>query len=445
MTRRYFGTDGIRGLTNTAPMTPEIAMKVGQAAGTKFLRGAHKHRVVIGKDTRLSGYMMEASLIAGFTSVGMDVVLVGSMPTPAVAMLTRSMRADLGVMISASHNPFHDNGIKLFGPDGFKMSDSDEAEIEALLETDIALADPAHIGRARKIEDARGRYIHFAKSTFPDHLRLDGLKVVLDCAHGAAYNVAPTALWELGADVEVLGVSPNGFNINDNVGSTKPQALSAKVLETGADIGIALDGDADRLIIVDEHGRIVDGDQLMALITTGWAQSGRLRGGGLVATIMSNLGLERYLGGLGLTLERTGVGDRYVLEAMRARGFNVGGEQSGHIILSDYATTGDGLVAALQVLAVLVESGKPASEALNLFAPLPQLLKNVRYAGGQPLDNARVKAAIAEGEARLAGTGRLVIRKSGTEPLIRVMAEGEDHALVESVVDDICDAVKAVV
>ncbi len=443
MTRRYFGTDGIRGLTNSAPMTPEIAMKVGQAAGTKFLRGPHKHRVVIGKDTRLSGYMMESALIAGFTSVGMDVVLLGSMPTPAVAMLTRSMRADLGVMISASHNPYHDNGIKLFGPDGFKMSDDDEIEIEALLETEIALAEPAHIGRARKIEDARGRYIHFAKSTFPDHLRLDGLKVVIDCAHGAAYNVAPSALWELGADIEVLGVTPNGFNINDKVGSTKPEALSARVVESGAHIGIALDGDADRLIIVDERGRIVDGDQLMALITTGWAQSGRLRGGGLVATIMSNLGLERYLVGLGLTLERTGVGDRYVLEAMRAKGFNVGGEQSGHIILSDYATTGDGLVAALQVLAVLVESGKPASEALSLFTPLPQLLKNVRYAGGQPLEQGSVKAAIADGEARLAGKGRLVIRKSGTEPLIRVMAEGEDHGLVEAVVDDICAAVKA--
>ena len=371
MGRRYFGTDGIRGLTNTVPMTPEIAMRVGQAAGAKFLRGDHKHRVVIGKDTRLSGYMMESALIAGFTSVGMDVVMVGPVPTPAVAMLTRSMRADLGVMISASHNAYQDNGIKLFGPDGYKLSDADELEIEALLEAEPKLADPAQIGRAKKIEDARGRYIHFAKSTFPDHLRLDGLKLVVDCANGAAYNVAPSALWELGADVEVIGVNPNGFNINDDVGSTKPAALQKKVVETGAHIGIALDGDADRLIIVDERGQIVDGDQLMALVTRSWHASGRLKGGGLVATVMSNLGLERYLGGLGLALERAKVGDRYVLEAMRAKGFNVGGEQSGHIILSDYSTTGDGLVAALQVLAVLVEDGRPASEVLTLFDPLP--------------------------------------------------------------------------
>ncbi|WP_300536515.1 phosphoglucosamine mutase [Sphingosinicella sp.] len=441
MGRRYFGTDGIRGLTNTVPMTPEIAMRVGQAAGAKFLRGDHKHRVVIGKDTRLSGYMMESALIAGFTSVGMDVVMVGPVPTPAVAMLTRSMRADLGVMISASHNAYQDNGIKLFGPDGYKLSDADELEIEVLLEAEPKLAAPEHIGRAKKIEDARGRYIHFAKSTFPDHLRLDGLKLVVDCANGAAYNVAPSALWELGADVEVIGVNPNGFNINDDVGSTKPAALQKKVVESGAHIGIALDGDADRLIIVDERGQIVDGDQLMALVTRSWHAAGRLKGGGLVATVMSNLGLERYLGGLGLALERAKVGDRYVLEAMRAKGFNVGGEQSGHIILSDYSTTGDGLVAALQVLAVLVEDGRPASEVLTLFEPLPQLLKNERFNGGQPLDTDSVKGVIAAAEARLSGTGRLVIRKSGTEPLIRVMAEGEDMGLVERVVDEICEAV----
>ena len=443
MTRKYFGTDGIRGLTNTPPMTAEVAMKVGQAAGLKFLRGSHKHRVVIGKDTRLSGYMMESALTAGFTSVGMDVVQVGPMPTPAVAMLTRSMRADLGVMISASHNPYHDNGIKLFGPDGYKLSDDLEREIEALLGTDIALAAPAAIGRARRIDDAQGRYIHFAKSTFPEDLRLDGLKVVLDCAHGAAYKVAPLALWELGADVIPIGVAPDGFNINDHIGSTHPAALQAKVVETGAAIGIALDGDADRLIVVDEKGKIIDGDQLMALITQRWQQDGRLRGGGLVATVMSNLGLERFLKGIGLELFRAQVGDRYVLEMMRARGLNVGGEQSGHIILSDYATTGDGLVAALQVLSVLVATGKPASEVLHLFDTLPQLLKNVRFAGGAPLGAASVKAAIAAGEARLNGTGRLLIRKSGTEPLIRVMAEGEDIGVVTQVVDDICAAVAA--
>ena len=443
MTRKYFGTDGIRGLTNTPPMTAEVAMKVGQAAGLKFLRGSHKHRVVIGKDTRLSGYMMESALTAGFTSVGMDVVQVGPMPTPAVAMLTRSMRADLGVMISASHNPYHDNGIKLFGPDGYKLSDADEREIEALLGTNIALAAPAAIGRARRIDDAQGRYIHFAKSTFPEDLRLDGLKVVLDCAHGAAYKVAPLALWELGADVIPIGVAPDGFNINDHIGSTHPAALQAKVVETGAAIGIALDGDADRLIVVDEKGKIIDGDQLMALITQRWQQDGRLRGGGLVATVMSNLGLERFLKGIGLELFRANVGDRYVLEMMRARGLNVGGEQSGHIILSDYATTGDGLVAALQVLSVLAATGKPASEVLHLFDTLPQLLKNVRFAGGAPLEAASVKAAIAAGEARLNGTGRLLIRKSGTEPLIRVMAEGEDIGVVTQVVDEICAAVAA--
>ena len=443
MARKFFGTDGIRGRTNQHPMTAEMAQRVGQAAGARFLRGDHRHRVVIGKDTRLSGYMMETALISGFTSVGMDVVMVGPVPTPAVALLTKSMRADLGVMISASHNPYVDNGIKLFGPDGYKLSDADEIEIEDLLEQEPKLVEPALIGRARRIEDARGRYIHAAKLTFPEELRLDGLKIVVDCAHGAAYQVAPSALWELGADVVAMGVTPNGTNINDGCGSTAPAALQARVVEEGAQIGIALDGAADRLIVVDEKGRIVDGDPLMAVIGTSWAKRGALQGGGIVATVMSNLGLERYLEGQGLALIRTQVGDRYVLEAMRSGGYNVGGEQSGHIILSDYATTGDGLVAALQVLACLVESGQPASEVLHAFEPLPQLLKNVRFEGGAPLEAASVKAAIADGEARLKGSGRLLIRKSGTEPLIRVMAEGEDQGLVEEVVDSICDAVRA--
>ena len=443
MTRKFFGTDGIRGRTNQLPMTAAMAQRVGQAAGAHFLRGDHRHRVVIGKDTRLSGYMMETALISGFTSVGMDVVMVGPVPTPAVAMLTRSMRADLGVMISASHNPYQDNGIKLFGPDGYKLSDAAEAEIEASLEEEPVLAAPAAIGRARKIEDARGRYIHFAKSTFPEECRLDGLKIVVDCANGAAYQVAPSALWELGAEVIPLGVSPNGFNINDGVGSTAPALLQERVVAEGAHIGIALDGDADRLIVVDEAGRIVDGDQLMALIAISWKHREMLRGGGIVATVMSNLGLERFLAAEGMNLLRTQVGDRYVLEAMRAKGYNVGGEQSGHLILSDYATTGDGLVAALQVLASLVETGLPASELLHQFDPLPQLLKSVRFSGGKPLETAPVKAAIADGEGRLAGTGRLVIRKSGTEPLIRVMAEGEDETLVADVVERICEAVKA--
>ncbi len=443
MTRKFFGTDGIRGLTNVAPMTAEIAMRVGMAAGTYFLRGGHRHRVVIGKDTRLSGYMVENALVAGFTSVGMDVVQFGPIPTPAVAMLTQTMRADLGVMISASHNPYQDNGIKLFGPDGYKLSDETEAEIEALLSTELALAPAPDIGRARRVEDARGRYIHFAKATFPARLRLDGLKVALDCANGAAYQVAPAALWELGAEIVPLGVSPDGKNINLGVGSTAPALLQETVVASGADIGIALDGDADRLIVVDEAGTIVDGDQLMALIATSWADTGRLRGGGLVATVMSNLGLERHLVERGLTLERTRVGDRYVLEGMRARGFNVGGEQSGHIILTDYASTGDGLIAALQVLAALIATGKPASELLRQFEPVPQLLKNVRFAGGDPLADAHVRAAIADAEAELLGRGRLVIRASGTEPLIRVMAEGDDEAQVRRLVDMICDAVKA--
>jgi phosphoglucosamine mutase len=443
MSRKFFGTDGIRGRTNEAPMTAAMAQRIGQAAGAHFQRGDHKHRVVIGKDTRLSGYMMETALISGFTSVGMDVVMVGPMPTPAVAMLTQSMRADMGVMISASHNKFADNGIKLFGPDGYKLSDQDELAIEALLEKEPKLVPAEQIGRSRRIEDARGRYIHAAKLTFPKHLRLDGLKVVLDCANGAAYEVAPSALWELGAEVVAIGVSPNGLNINDGCGSTDTGLLKNKVIETGADIGLALDGDADRLIVVDDHGETVDGDQLMALIGSAWQRSGRLTGGGVVSTVMSNLGLERFLQGQGLVVERTQVGDRYVLEAMRAKGYNVGGEQSGHIILTDYATTGDGLVAALQILAELVETGKPASDLLRLFAPLPQLLRNVRFGGGKPLEAESVKAAIRDGERRLGSAGRLVIRKSGTEPVIRVMAEGEDQALVTEIVDSICEAVKA--
>ncbi len=442
MARKYFGTDGIRGLTNTSPMTAAMAMRIGMAAGAHFRRGDHRHRVVIGKDTRLSGYMLENALVAGFTSVGMDVVLVGPMPTPAVAMLTQSMRADMGVMISASHNPYYDNGIKLFGPDGFKLSDAAELAIEALIEEEIELSTPADIGRAKRIEDARGRYIHFAKSTFPEELRLDGMKLVIDCANGAAYNVAPSALWELGAEVIAIGVSPDGKNINDRVGSTAPQTLSDTVVASGAHIGIALDGDADRLIVVDETGKVIDGDQLMAVIAASWARAGRLKGGGLVATVMSNLGLERHLSAQGLGLVRTAVGDRHVLEKMRSSGYNVGGEQSGHIILSDYATTGDGLVAALQVLAEVKRAGAPASEVLHRFDPLPQLLKNVRFAGGKPLDDPRVQDVIAAAEAELAGRGRLVIRPSGTEPVIRVMAEGDDRGQVEAVVDRICDAVR---
>ena len=446
MARKYFGTDGIRGLTNQGAMTAAMAMKVGMAAGAYFLRGDHKHRVVIGKDTRLSGYMLESALVAGFTSVGMDVVMTGPLPTPAIAMLTQSMRADIGVMISASHNAYADNGLKLFGPDGYKLSDEAEAAIEALIDGIDAgqtpLAPPAQIGRAKRIDDAAGRYIHFAKSTFPRDLRLDGLRIVIDCANGAAYKVAPLALWELGADVVSIGITPNGTNINDGVGSTAPQTLSETVVAAGADIGIALDGDADRLIVVDETGRVIDGDQLMATIAAGWARAGRLAGGGLVATVMSNLGLERHLKAQGLGLVRTKVGDRYVLEKMRSSGYNVGGEQSGHIILSDYGTTGDGLVAALQVLAELKRAGAPASEVLHRFEPLPQLLKNVRFAGGKPLDDASVQSVIAAAEAELAGTGRLVIRPSGTEPVIRVMAEGDDARQVETVVDRICDAVR---
>ena len=442
MTRKFFGTDGIRGQTNTEPMTAQTALRIGQAAGAHFLRGDHRHRVVIGKDTRLSGYMMESALVAGFTSVGMDVVLLGPMPTPAVAMLTTSMRADLGVMISASHNPFADNGIKLFGPDGYKLSDDDERAIEARLEHQPKLVAPDHIGRARRIDDARGRYIHHVKSTFPDRLRLDGLKIAIDCANGAAYHVAPEALWELGAEVVPLGVSPDGLNINDRCGSTHPVTLQETVVASGADIGLALDGDADRLIVVDEQGRLIDGDQLMALIALDYQRRGILKGA-VVATVMSNLGFERRLQEAGIELVRTQVGDRYVLEAMRERGCNVGGEQSGHIILTDHSTTGDGLVAALRVLAAVVDSGKPASEVLDQFEPVPQLLKNVRFNGGSPLDNETVKQRIVDGEHELSGRGRLLIRKSGTEPLIRVMAEGDDPALVERIVDGICEAVQS--
>ncbi len=444
MTRKFFGTDGIRGTTNVEPMTAETALRVGQAAGAHFLRGDHRHRVVIGKDTRLSGYMMESAMVAGFTSVGMDVVLLGPMPTPAVAMLTRSMRADLGVMISASHNPFADNGIKLFGPDGYKLSDDAERAIEQRMEKEPKLAKSPEIGRARRIDDARGRYVQFAKDTFPEHLRLDGLKVVIDCANGAAYHVAPDALWELGAEVVALGVNPNGLNINDECGSTHPGLLQETVVASGADIGLALDGDADRLIVADEKGEMVDGDQLMALIALGMHRRGELGGDAVVATVMSNLGLERKLSEAGLQLHRTKVGDRYVLEEMRARGCNIGGEQSGHIILADHSTTGDGLVAGLQVLAALVEAKRPASELLRQFEPLPQLLKNVRFNGSsEPLEADSVRKRIAAAEAELGGRGRLVIRKSGTEPLIRVMAEGDDPALVERLVDDICEAVQS--
>lgn len=443
MGRKFFGTDGIRGTTNKGNMTATTAMKVGQAAGRHFMRGDHRHRVVIGKDTRLSGYMMESALVAGFTSVGMDVIMTGPLPTPAIAMLTREMRADLGVMISASHNPFGDNGIKLFGPDGFKLSDEDEAAIETLIEAEPQLAPAPDVGRARRIEDARGRYIHAVKQSLSDEVRFDDLKIVVDCAHGAAYQVTPSAIWELGADVVQIGVSPDGTNINDGCGSTKIDALRIKVIEEQADIGIALDGDADRLILVDEKGLVIDGDQIMALVACHMAERNLLRGGGVVATIMSNLGLERYLADKGLTLERTKVGDRYVLERMRTGGFNLGGEQSGHMILLDHATTGDGTVAALQVLAAMVHSGRRASDLLHQFDPVPQLLKNVHYDGGKPLENEAVKKCIAEVEGELADSGRLVIRPSGTEPVIRVMAEGDDGKQVRDAVDRICEAVKA--
>ena len=438
--RRLFGTDGIRGTANAAPMNAETALRLGQAAGLLFTRGPHRHRVVIGKDTRLSGYMIEPALTAGFIGAGMDVTLVGPLPTPAIAMLTRSLRADLGVMISASHNPFQDNGIKLFGPDGFKLSDATEREIEALMAIDLGprLAPAAKLGRAARLDDAAGRYIEAAKATFPRGLRLDDLKIVVDCANGAAYRVAPTILWELGATVVPVGVAPDGFNINRGCGSTAPASLCAQVVEHGAHLGLALDGDADRLLISDEHGELIDGDQILALIARSWAGADRLRGSGIAATVMSNLGLERFLAGHGLGLDRTPVGDRYVAERMRAQGMNVGGEQSGHVILSDFATTGDGLVAALQVLAVVVERGRPASEVCRVFTPLPQRLKNVRFAGTSPLGDVQIQAAIRSAEATLNGHGRLLIRESGTEPMIRVMAEAEDEAVVTRLVDDLC-------
>jgi len=444
MSRCYFGTDGIRGLANRHPMTSEVALKVGMAAGKIFQKGPHRHRVVIGKDTRLSGYMLEAALMSGFTAVGMEVFLLGPMPAPAVAMLTTSLRADLGVMISASHNPYGDNGIKLFDPNGYKLSDDSERRIEELVDRDSTelLAGADAIGRATRVESAQERYIEFAKRTLPKKLRLDGLRIVIDCANGAGYKVAPQALWELGAEVIKIGVEPNGRNINDKCGSTAPDALIEKVHEVRADIGIALDGDADRVVIINERGEIVDGDQLMAVIAETWHQRGKLAAGGVVATVMSNLGLERYLKGLGLTLTRTPVGDRYVVEHMRKHGYNVGGEQSGHIVLSDFVTTGDGLVTALQILAVVVSTGNSVSEVTNRFEPLPQILQNVRYANGKPLEDARVVRAIDSGRAKLGDAGRLVIRPSGTEPVIRVMAEGDDEGLVSVVVGDIVEAVR---
>lgn len=440
MTRKLFGTDGIRGLANIEPMTAETALKVAVATARQFRRGDHRHLVLIGKDTRLSGYMLEPALTAGFISMGMDVVLVGPLPTPAVAMLTRSLRADIGVMISASHNPFEDNGIKLFGPDGYKLSDEIEATIEASVATDHGegRAPSPALGRARRLDDAQGRYIEFVKNTLPKGMRLDGLRVVVDCAHGAAYKVAPNVLYELGAEVIPLHVAPDGFNINKNAGAMATAAMQRAVVEHHADIGLALDGDADRLLVADERGVLLDGDQLMALIATDWHRAGKLAGNGVVATVMSNLGLERYLGGLGIDLIRTAVGDRYVVEQMREGDYNLGGEQSGHIILRDHSTTGDGLIAALQVLAALIERGSLASAVGRSFEPLPQHLKNARFSkGSNPLGDARVKAAIAAAEARLAGSGRLLIRPSGTEPVIRVMAEGEDDAMVLALVSEL--------
>lgn len=446
MTRKLFGTDGIRGRANRWPITPEIAMKVGMAVGLVFRNGKHRHRVVIGKDTRLSGYMIESALISGFTSVGMDVFQLTTMPTPGVAMLTRSLRADIGVMISASHNPFEDNGIKIFGPDGFKLSDDLESRIEALVESDMSsqLAETASLGRTTRVEGVHERYIEFAKRTMPRDLDLSGMRIAVDCANGAAYKVAPTALWELGAEVVKIGVNPDGYNINKDCGSTAIDALCRKVDEVRADIGIALDGDADRVIIVDEKGQVVDGDQLMAVVAQSWKNAGRLSQPGIVATIMSNLGLERYLDDIGLSLERTQVGDRYVAERMRSGGFNVGGEQSGHIIMSDFTTTGDGLVAALQVLAMVKKLDQPVSDVCRRFEPVPQVLKNVRYAGGRPLEDDQVRSAIEEATSRLGASGRLVIRPSGTEAVIRVMGEGDDETLVETVVNDICAVVSTV-
>ena len=444
--RGYFGTDGIRGQANRYPMTAEVALRVGLAAGKLFRRDPdRRHLVVIGKDTRLSGYMLEPALVAGFASVGMDVRLFGPLPTPAVAMMTRSMRADLGVMISASHNSFADNGIKLFGPDGYKLSDAREAEIEALMDEGLqeGLAEPTGLGRVQRIDDAQARYIEIVKATFPRSLSLNGLRVVVDCANGAAYKVAPTALYELGAEVIPVGVAPNGCNINDECGSTHPGTMSRAVREYRADIGIALDGDADRLSICDERGVVVDGDQIMAIIAAAYAEAGRLAGGGVVATVMSNLGFERFLADRSLKMERTQVGDRYVMERMREGGFNLGGEASGHVILSDFSTTGDGLIAALQVLAVLIRADQPMSALARQFEPVPQKMENVRFLGGEPLETVGVQAAIADGERRLNGSGRVLVRASGTEPLIRVMAEGDDEGLVAQVVRDIAGAVRA--
>ena len=444
--RSYFGTDGIRGQANQYPMTAEVALRVGLAAG-KLFRSAddRRHLVVIGKDTRLSGYMIEPALVAGFTSVGMDVRLFGPLPTPAVAMMTRSMRADLGVMISASHNNFADNGIKLFGPDGYKLSDEMEVRIEAFMDEGLqeGLAEPKQLGRVARMDEAQARYVEIVKATLPRSMSFAGLRVVIDCAHGAAYKVAPTALYELGAEVKEIGVTPNGFNINEESGSTYPAAVIAAVREYRADVGIALDGDADRVLICDERGQVVDGDQIMALIAQTWAAQGRLQGGGVVATVMSNLGLERLLVGRGLGLERTAVGDRYVMAKMREGGFNLGGEASGHIILSDYSTTGDGLIAALQVLAEMVRSGKKMSQLARQFEPVPQKLENVRFAHGKPMEHDGVKQAIAEAETRLNGCGRVVVRASGTEPLIRIMAEGDDEKLVGQLVREIAVAVRA--
>jgi phosphoglucosamine mutase len=444
MTRKFFGTDGIRGQANTHPMTPEIAMKVGMAAGRIFTRGEHHNRVVIGKDTRLSGYMVENALVAGFTSVGMDVFQFGPLPTPAVAMLTRSLRADLGVMISASHNVYTDNGIKLFGPDGQKLSDAREQQIEALMMNGLekGLAPSPKIGRAKRIDDAQARYIELVKGTFPRNLRLDGLRVVVDCAHGAAYKVAPAVLWELGADTVSLGVEPNGSNINQDCGSTAPEAMCEKVREVRADFGLALDGDADRVVLADEHGSIIDGDQVLALIANSWTKSETLRGGGVVGTVMSNAGLERFLGSLNLKLARAAVGDRYVIEEMKKGGYNVGGEQSGHIVLNDFCTTGDGLIAALQVLAAIAREDKPASQACHLFEPLPQILQNVRFKKGAPLEDAAVKKRIEDCRAKLNGNGRILVRKSGTEPVIRIMAEGDDEKLIQTIVTEIASAIE---
>lgn len=445
--RAYFGTDGIRGQANKHPMTAEVALRVGLAAGKLFRsQDDRRHLVVIGKDTRLSGYMIEPALVAGFASVGMDVRLFGPLPTPAVAMMTRSMRADLGVMISASHNDFADNGIKLFGPDGYKLSDEQELKIEALMDEGLqeGLAAPRELGRVKRVDDAQARYIEIVKATFPRHLSLAGLRIVIDCAHGAAYKVAPEALYELGAEVFPVGVAPNGTNINADCGSTHPETMAKLVREYRADIGVALDGDADRLVICDEKGVVVDGDQIMAIVALAFAKAGKLKAGGVVATVMSNLGLERLMADNALKLERTSVGDRYVMARMREGGFNIGGEQSGHVILSDFSTTGDGLIAALQVLAVMIESGKPMSALGRQFEPVPQLLENVRFAGGKPLEHKTVKEAIADGESQLNGSGRIVVRPSGTEPLIRIMAEGDDPALVKKVVKSIVSAVKAV-